>query len=167
MLDPIIASKESGLPGNECALCKEPFGSGDLLIECPEDGAVHHTWCWRENGNHCTAAGCDGYGEIRGWADDGDESGEPDDLDEVEYEEDGYAFEDDENGEASPEDEVSAETAPPPTRVPFMLQLSQSCLVLAIAVAIIVMTFSCFGLWAILDYVALEVMGWDYRPIPQ
>jgi hypothetical protein len=46
-------------------------------------------------------------------------------------------------------------------------QLAQSCVVLAIAIAIVVMAFSCFGLWALADYVAIEVLGWDYRPIPE
>ncbi len=40
---------------------------------------------------------------------------------------------------------------------------AQSCLVVAIAVAIILFAVGCFGLWAIADYIMIEVLGWHYR----
>jgi hypothetical protein len=40
---------------------------------------------------------------------------------------------------------------------------AQSCLVIAIAVAIVFVAIGCFGLWAILDYIMLEILGWQYR----
>ncbi|MCA9923309.1 MAG: hypothetical protein KC419_04260 [Anaerolineales bacterium] len=41
--------------------------------------------------------------------------------------------------------------------------VAQSCLILSIAIAIILIAFSCFGLWAIADYIAINIFGWDYR----
>lgn len=52
--------------GQECALCKQPFETGDAIVICPEDGSRHHHYCWQANSNRCTAYGCDGHGEIGG-----------------------------------------------------------------------------------------------------
>jgi len=43
------------------------------------------------------------------------------------------------------------------------VSVAQSCLILSIAIAIILIAFSCFGLWAIADYIAINIFGWDYR----
>jgi hypothetical protein len=43
------------------------------------------------------------------------------------------------------------------------LGCAQSCLLVAIALAIIALAVSCFGLWAMLDYLFINVLGWDYR----
>ena len=49
-------------------------------------------------------------------------------------------------------------------RVPFnTVTMAQSCLLLSIAIAIILIAFSCFGIWAIADYIAINLFGWDYR----
>ena len=34
---------------------------------------------------------------------------------------------------------------------------------MGIAIAIIFFSIGCFGLWAIADYIMLEVLGWHYR----
>jgi hypothetical protein len=39
----------------------------------------------------------------------------------------------------------------------------QGCLLVGIAIAIIFFSIGCFGLWAIADYIMLEVLGWGYR----
>ncbi len=64
MLLPVTVDKQSPFLGDPCALCKQPFAPGDDVVICPADGSVHHAHCWRTNGNHCTAYGCDGHGEI-------------------------------------------------------------------------------------------------------
>lgn len=38
-----------------------------------------------------------------------------------------------------------------------------NCLLLSIAFAIVVIALSCFGLWAMLDYVFMEKLHWFYR----
>jgi hypothetical protein len=40
---------------------------------------------------------------------------------------------------------------------------AQSCLIVAIAIAVILFAIGCFGLWAIADYIMIEVLGWHYR----
>lgn len=57
-------SEDSNFLGQACALCKQPFDIGDVIVVCPVDGSRHHDHCWRANGNHCTAYGCTGQGEI-------------------------------------------------------------------------------------------------------
>jgi hypothetical protein len=44
---------------------------------------------------------------------------------------------------------------------------AQSCLILAIAISILLFAVGCFGLWAIADYIAIEILNWPYRgPLP-
>lgn len=159
MLHLAVVTKESDMLGAECALCKEPFAPRDEVVECPVDGALHHTFCWVANGNHCTSLGCHGHGSL---------TDDEDDL---------FA------GAVLEVEEVSAEsTAPTPatppssrrqnrnrsnnnsnSQLPFHLRIAQSCLMISIAIAIIVMAFSCFGIWAIVDYLMLEVFEYGYR----
>jgi hypothetical protein len=40
---------------------------------------------------------------------------------------------------------------------------AQSCLLLAIAAAIVLVAIGCFGLWAIADYIMINVLDWPYR----
>jgi hypothetical protein len=40
---------------------------------------------------------------------------------------------------------------------------AQSCLLLSIAFAILLVAIGCFGLWAIADYIMIEVLQWPYR----
>jgi hypothetical protein len=43
------------------------------------------------------------------------------------------------------------------------LGCAQSCLVISIALAIVLIAAGCFGLWAVADYILIEVLGWQYR----
>lgn len=143
MLSPITVTKQSPFLGEECVLCKNPLGPGDEIIICPEDSSRHHTHCWRANGNKCAAYGCRGRGEV---------------------------------------ETVTADAPPPqPTAAPPRSQptprmpngrfqqaanrfgCGQGCLLIGIAIAIIFFSIGCFGLWAIADYIMLEVLGWQYR----
>jgi hypothetical protein len=40
---------------------------------------------------------------------------------------------------------------------------AQACLIISIALAIVLIAAGCFGLWAIADYVLIDVLGWQYR----
>jgi hypothetical protein len=143
MLPPVTITKQSPFLGEECALCKNPFAPGDEVIICPEDSSRHHTHCWRANGNKCAAYGCRGRGEI--------ESETPE--------------------TAVPEPSPQPTTNPPPAaemngrfqRTARRLGCGQGCLLVGVAIAIIFFSIGCFGLWAIADYIMLEVLGWQYR----
>ncbi len=142
MLSPITVTKQSPFLGDECVLCKNPFAPGDEIVVCPEDSSRHHTHCWRANGNKCAAYGCRGNGEI-------------------------------EIPEPTPPEEPSP--APPANHPPVAnpngriqqtarrFGCGQGCLLVGIAIAIIFFSIGCFGLWAIADYIMLEVLGWQYR----
>ncbi len=106
---------------------------------CPEDATRHHTHCWQANHNHCTAFGCTGQGVIV----------------------------------AMPEPRPRSQphtprVVPAPSKVRTLptrsFHLAQSCLLIAIALSILIFAFSCFGLWAIADYVMIEILNWQYRP---
>jgi hypothetical protein len=123
-------------------LCKQPFAPGDEVIICPEDSSRHHTHCWRANGNKCAAYGCQGHGEI----------------------------ETDINPESASESDDVPINQPVVTNTNGRLQQTahrlgcgQSCLLVGVAIAIIFFSIGCFGLWAIADYIMLEVLGWQYR----
>jgi hypothetical protein len=47
------------------------------------------------------------------------------------------------------------------------MRWAQSCLILSIAIAILLFGFGCFGLWAIADYLLLDVFDMPYRAVPQ
>ncbi len=142
MLSPVVITKQSPFLGEECALCKNPFAPGDEVIVCPEDSSRHHTHCWRANGNRCAAYGCSGHGEIE--------------------------------APTAPEPAPAAPTAnQPPTatangrlqQTARRLGCGQGCLLIGVAIAIIFFSIGCFGLWAIADYIMLEVLGWQYRGV--
>jgi len=40
---------------------------------------------------------------------------------------------------------------------------AQACLIISIAFAIVLIAAGCFGLWAIADYILIDVLGWQYR----
>lgn len=138
MLKPITIHKQSPFLGEECALCKHPFAPGDEIVLCPEDATRHHVRCWHSNGNKCTAYGCTGNGPIEGY--------------EPEQERRGVRT-------AAEPDRRSKVRALPSSS----LGCAQGCLVLSIAIAILLVAVSCFGLWAIADYIMLDVLGWQYR----
>ena len=155
MLHPEIVTKESDMLGAECALCKELFAPHDEVIECPVDGALHHTYCWEANGDHCTSLGCSGHGRL-GEDEDGEISAElpiyEPPIEEIA-----------ETPPSSVPQQVNRRPTTQPSHLPFHLRIAQSCLIISIAIAIIVMAFSCFGLWAIFDYLMLEVFQYGYR----
>ncbi len=136
-LRPVIVDKSSPFLGEACALCKQPFGPGDELAICPEDATRHHLHCWRANGDKCTAYGCTGHGEVN--------SATP-------------RATIIRRGGSEEEPESKVQTLP--TRG---FHCAQSCLLIAIAIAIILFAIGCFGLWAIADYLMIEVLGWHYR----
>jgi len=145
MLSPVIITKQSPFLGEECALCKNPLAPGDEVIICPEDSTRHHAHCWRANGSKCAAYGCRGHGEIA-------------------------------VPEAASPEPVPLQPTPTPSHQPPATNTNgrlqhtatrfgcgQGCLMVAIAIAIIFFSIGCFGLWAIADYIMLEVLGWQYR----
>jgi hypothetical protein len=139
---PVPVNESSPFLGDSCALCKETFAVDDKLVICPQDGSRHHLECWEANGNRCTAFGCEGSGEIL------PERREPAER---------YRFR-------------NAAGAPPVGRFSKVRTLpsssmgcAQSCLVLSIALAIVLIAAGCFGLWAVADYILMEVLGWQYR----
>ena len=136
-LRPIPINKRSPFLGEACALCKEPFGPGDEIIVCPEDATRHHVHCWRANENECTAYGCSGQGEIES---------SPRVIE----------------GEGGRRTYVTSDSKVQtlPTRG---FHCAQSCLLIAIAIAIVLFAVGCFGLWAIADYILVEVLEWQYR----
>ncbi|MDX1615191.1 MAG: RING finger protein [Candidatus Promineifilaceae bacterium] len=135
-LSPVPIDKSSPFLGEDCALCKEAFALGERVIVCPEDATRHHTDCWQANGNRCTAYGCHGSGEV----------GRPSSA---------------RLRRVVTADGAEAKVETLPARG---FHCAQSCLLLAIAIAIVLFAIGCFGLWAIADYVATEYLGWDYRP---
>ncbi len=132
-LRPVPVNKESPFIGEDCALCKQPFAPGDELAICPDDATRHHVHCWRAYGNKCTAFGCMGRGDVLTEAE----------IERIER-----------RGTADPDDQTL------PTR---SFHCAQSCLLIAIAIAIIIFAIGCFGLWAIVDYLMLEVFNYPYR----
>jgi hypothetical protein len=147
MIRATLIDKQSPFLGEECALCKQLFAPEETIVICPEDGSRHHVRCWEANGNKCTAYGCLGRGRV---------------VSASEEQLDGPS------GQVErPAVEHPQEGRRPRSKVRVMsssgLGCAQSCLLLSIAVAIILIAVSCFGLWAIADYVMLELLGWQYR----
>lgn len=140
MIRAIRVDQASLLLGVSCSLCKHPFEPTDEIVICPEDGSRHHLECWRANGNRCTNYACQGRGEAV--SADADESSTtvPTVL----------------GGSAGRRTKVRALPSS-------SLGCAQSCLLLSIALAILFFALGCFGLWAIVDYVMLEVLEWPYR----
>lgn len=159
--------------GQTCALCKEEFTIGDEIVICPEDGSRHHANCWQANGNKCTAYGCRGEGAIgtpslplphgrpaRERADRERAASRPRVIDQ--------------------ESRRRRESARRPRPVPNSpgskvrtlpagsVGCGQTCLLVAIAIAIILFALGCYGLWAIADYLMLQVWDLPYRaPLSQ
>lgn len=142
MIRAILLSKESEIVGEECALCRHPLAPGDVAVICPADGSRHHSQCWQANGNRCTAYGCSGNGEVVTTP-----------AEEVE------------RGRAATADVPHLESRRSKVRVlpSSSLGCAQSCLLLSIAAAIILIAIGCFGIWAIADYVMLEILELPYR----
>jgi hypothetical protein len=146
-LKPVLVDKRSPFLGEACALCKQPLAPGDELIVCPEDATRHHSQCWRANGNKCSAYGCRGRGAIA-------EPPPPPPP-----------------RRSRRAQREATTTAEPSSKVRTMpssnFHCAQSCLLIAIGLAILIFAVSCFGLWAIADYIMLEILNWEYRlPLP-
>lgn len=139
---PILIDKSSPFLGESCALCKEPFAPGEEIILCPEDATRHHVHCWRANQNRCAAYGCNGQGRPISRVPVADADDEERVID----------------GELVEESDSKVRTLPTSS-----FSCAQSCLILAIAISIVIFAVSCFGLWAMLDYLFVEVIGWQYR----
>lgn len=153
-LRPILIDKRSPFIEENCALCKEPFQLGEEIIVCPEDATRHHVACWRANGYRCTAYGCTGYGRPV----------QRRHTTEVAVEEQAnerrqrqLAIERERNGTGR-RNRSKVRTMPSSS-----FGCAQGCLIIAIALAIVVLSVSCFGLWAIADYVMMQMLGWEYR----
>ncbi|MCL4869619.1 MAG: hypothetical protein KJ063_11665 [Anaerolineae bacterium] len=141
-LRPITIDKSNPFLGEGCALCKNPFAPGDEIVICPEDATRHHVQCWQSNNNRCTALGCTGQGLV-------------------------IAIPARPHRPAPSTPQVitangASKVRTLPTR---SFHLAQSCLLLSIAVSILIFAFSCFGLWAIADYIMMEIFHWQYRPL--
>ncbi len=152
---PILIDAHSPFIEESCALCKEPFHAGQEIIVCPDDAARHHLDCWRANGDRCSAYGCQGsgapivrrprfdFGALPGLGDgvvEGEVVGVP--------------------GSVTHTADGASKIRALPTN---SLSCAQSCLILAIALALIIFAVSCFGLWYILDYLMLNVFDMPYR----
>lgn len=176
MLQPTLIDKPSVISGAMCALCKQPFNPQDEVIVCPVDATRHHTYCWEANGNRCTALGCAGRGDIAGR---GRNANHPPITSRPQARSFWNPGRRQAVSAAPPTPSapipvpVTVATTPAAARqtssppAPWHQRWAQSCLILAIALAIVLFGFSCFGLWAIADYILLQVLEWGYRPTPQ
>ena len=145
-----------------CALCKQEFVAGDEIVICPEDGSRHHVRCWQANGNKCTAYGCRGEGAIGAPA-----VLRPRSRPEPRAGRRPRIIEQD--SEPSPTSPGSARPIPnaPGSKVRTLpagsVGCARTCLLLVIAVAIVLFALGCFGLWAIADYIVMQVLDIPYR----
>ncbi len=143
MISPITIDKSSPMLGEPCALCRAPFAPGDEVVVCPIDATRHHTHCWRANGNKCAAYGCTGAGEVASPSLNGAIEGEIVQDTAVPRQENGRA------PQASPSSSSFG--------------CAQGCFLVSIGLAVLLFAIACFGLWAMLDYIFIEVLGWAYR----
>ncbi len=161
---PILIDSDSPFLGENCAFCKEPFVLEEEIIVCPEDATRHHVPCWIANNNRCTAYGCTGRGQpITRTGSNG--AGALEDDEPAVEESAAPVLE----GIVEPRRQARRERVETVQRSKVRTMPSssfgcaQGCLVLAIAVAIVIISVSCFGLWAIADYIMIEVLHWQYR----
>lgn len=138
---PVLVDQESPFRGEDCALCKETFSTGDEIVICPDDGSRHHAACWRANGSKCTAYGCTGFGEVLS------RQSRPRTRRQSRIVT---------QGESSIRSKVR-------TMPSSSMGCAQACLIISIAIAIVLIAASCFGIWAIADYILIEELGWEYR----
>jgi hypothetical protein len=163
VIHPIRIDKQSPFLGEECALCKELLSPGDLLVVCPQDGTRHHLHCWQANGNRCTAYGCAGAGEVAT-----NPSRERPTIIEQQPEELDTPPGRHRETAISPPEPATTERAPDPVTdhsptASRTTTCGQGCILLAIALAIVLISIACFGLWAMADYIFLEILEWNYR----
>lgn len=152
----------SAFVGQTCALCKQAFEAGDEIVICPADGSRHHARCWQANGNKCTAYGCRGEGVI----------GTPAILRQQNEPSRRPSTRRPRIINQEPDAGRSSSDARPIPNAPGSkvrtlpagnIGCARSCLLIAIAVAIVLFALGCFGLWAIADYLMLNVWDLPYR----
>lgn len=147
--------EESTFLGQTCALCKQSFANGDEIVICPEDGSRHHVRCWEANGDRCTAYGCQGRGEV------GEAVSLPRRPRPVGRPPATAA------ARARRQPPGVASRIAPDSKVRVLpagsVSCAQGCILVAIALAIVLAAFGCFGLWAIADYLMIEVFDLPYR----
>jgi hypothetical protein len=159
VIQPIRIDKQSPFLGEECALCKELLSPGEMLVVCPQDGTRHHVHCWQANGNRCTAYGCAGAGEVAT-----NPSRERPTIIEQQPERPATPpRRQRETAVTPPHTPPDAEPETPEARPNRATTCGQGCILLAIALAIVLISIACFGLWAMADYVFLEILEWNYR----
>lgn len=176
MVRAIRIGEGSTFIGQACALCKREFGAGDEVVICPEDGARHHLHCWQANGNKCTAYGCKGAGAVsviadgtsaaRGGAEaaDGPRPQPRVIVQEPQAPPPGSSGARQRRGATPPPPPNAQQAASKVRTLPeSSLGCGQGCVLVAIALAIVLIAIGCFGLWAIADYLMLEVLDWNYR----
>lgn len=57
---------DSPLVGASCAVCAKRLTSGQVIVRCPECGAVQHASCWTDHGFACAVENCGGRGSLTG-----------------------------------------------------------------------------------------------------
>ena len=157
MIRAILIDKQSPFLGEECALCKQPLAPGEELVICPEDGSRHHVPCWRSNGNKCTAYGCRGQGQVV--TTDDEATSEDDPQEEQTPNQPRFAGQSPRQDNQSQPQNRSKVRVLPSTNY----GCAQSCLLISIAIALLIFALGCFGLWAIADYIMIDILGWQYR----
>ena len=142
-LRPITIEKDTPFLGEDCALCKHPFAPGDEIVICPEDATRHHRHCWQANDNKCSAYGCGGQGLV---------------LPHLSPRREAQPF------HRSSQTRIVSEAGSKVRTLPERsFHLAQSCLIMAIAISIVLFAIGCFGLWAIADFIMIEILDWQYR----
>jgi len=165
VITPIRIDKQSPFLGEECALCKELLSPGELLVVCPQDGTRHHVHCWQANGNRCTAYGCAGAGEVAT----NPSQQRPTVIEQQPERPTTPPRRERETAVTSTQSRPQSRPQPPPNpqspaaRPNRATTCGQGCILLAIALAIVLISIACFGLWAMADYIFLEILEWNYR----
>lgn len=155
---PQLIDRRSSSLGERCALCKQSFELGDKVIICPADGTPHHIHCWQANDNRCSAYGCTGSGRPILRTPFVEEIGRETDEAVIEGEVVTPSPAAGEPDRVRPGQRSKVRTYPASS-----FSCAQTCLILAIALSIIFFAVGCFGLWAILDYIFMDLLGWHYR----
>lgn len=55
---------DSPLIGASCSACAKRLREGQVVVRCPECGAIQHASCWSESGFHCGVEDCTGHGSL-------------------------------------------------------------------------------------------------------